>query len=324
MSAWYPSRFLEPASPGRLREVFGWFRDTLSPLDGLPEDLEYAWVEAVIELDESHGFFASRVVPASAAAARALNVRTGQEIMYFPRRGFDLWGVRYFILPVRTHGWRTEDRGFAAFLPHAEVIYPPRSAMASRDQLARWTDQADWQLLHNQDAYPRAWLVHAARIVPPATTPEARAALLDEILYQDDLFWSEPGRPVYDPRFLAWVETEDAESLRNYLPDAAVEAGETVAVVRAEPQRVELRARLRRPGLVILADTLYPGWRLTIDGRPAPILRANRMMRGAAVEAGEHTLVYVYDPLSFKVGVALTLAGIAALALVGLRRRGTQ
>ena len=64
---------------------------------------------------------------------------------------------------------------------------------------------------------------------------------------------------------------------------------------------------------MILADTYYPGWRLTIDGRPAPILRANRMMRGAAVREGEHTLVYVYDPWSLRIGAAVTLLGMAAV-----------
>ena len=146
--------------------------------------------------------------------------------------------------------------------------------------------------------------------------PAARADLMREILYQDDLFWSDPELRVFNPRFLAWIETEDRDALRGYLAGAEVEPDESVTVTRSEPKRVELKARLNRPGIVILADTYYPGWHLTIDGRAAPILRANRMMRGAAVREGEHTLVYVYDPLSLRIGAAVTLLGIAALPAV--------
>ena len=63
------------------------------------------------------------------------------------------------------------------------------------------------------------------------------------------------------------------------------------------PTRVQLEARLQEPGLVILADTLDDGWHLTIDGKPAPILQANRLMRGAAVSSGTHTLVYTFEPV---------------------------
>jgi hypothetical protein len=106
-----------------------------------------------------------------------------------------------------------------------------------------------------------------------------------------------------------------------------VEPGESVTVTRHDPQRVELRGVLTRPGLVVPADTFYPGWALTVDGRPAPILRTNHLMRGAAVEAGEHTLVYVYDPLSFKLGLAASLVGLAGSVVllarpVVRRRRG--
>ena len=74
-----------------------------------------------------------------------------------------------------------------------------------------------------------------------------------------------------------------------------------------------LDATLSRPGLVILADVFYPGWTLTIDDKPAPIFRANRLMRAAAVEKGTHTLVYTYKPRSFQVGAAISLVGLAAL-----------
>jgi uncharacterized membrane protein YfhO len=92
---------------------------------------------------------------------------------------------------------------------------------------------------------------------------------------------------------------------------------EKVAITGYEPQRVEIAAQLEHPGLVVLADTDYPGWALTIDGVPAPIYRTNHLMRGAAVQAGRHTLVYSYDPASFRIGGALSIAGlIAAAALV--------
>ena len=61
-----------------------------------------------------------------------------------------------------------------------------------------------------------------------------------------------------------------------------------------DPRRVELAAVLRSPGLVVLADVFYPGWTLTVDGRPAEVLRTNRAMRGVALTAGTHRLVYRY------------------------------
>ncbi len=78
------------------------------------------------------------------------------------------------------------------------------------------------------------------------------------------------------------------------------------------------RHRSRSPGLVILADVYYPGWELTIDGKPAPIYVVNRLMRGAAVPAGTHRLVYSYTPRSFLVGRAGSILGLGVLALFGI------
>jgi uncharacterized membrane protein YfhO len=88
---------------------------------------------------------------------------------------------------------------------------------------------------------------------------------------------------------------------------------ERVTIAEYTPQRVVLDAALDQPGLVILADVYYPGWRLTIDGANAPVYRVNRMMRGAAVPAGRHRLVYTYEPGSFVVGGRITLAALAIL-----------
>ena len=53
----------------------------------------------------------------------------------------------------------------------------------------------------------------------------------------------------------------------------------------------------------------------------APVYRVNRAMRGAAVGAGRHRLVYTYRPRSFLAGAGLSAAGLAALTALGLAVR---
>ena len=66
--------------------------------------------------------------------------------------------------------------------------------------------------------------------------------------------------------------------------------------------------------------TLYLPWlAATIDGHPAAIVRVNRLMRGALVAAGDHRLVYVYKPWSFRIGLITTSAGLAIAGLFWLR-----
>jgi hypothetical protein len=143
---------------------------------------------------------------------------------------------------------------------------------------------------------------------------------MNEILHPGpgDPFWSNPDLNVYDPRRLAWVEPDDPSVLRGFATGGPPRTGERVDVIAHEPQRVVLRATLKQPGLVVLADTYYPGWRLTIDGEPAPIIRTNRMMRGAAVSSGTHDLVYTYQPDSFRFGLLGSAVGLVlALVLLG-------
>jgi hypothetical protein len=295
-----------------------WARQTLYPLVGVPLGLEYCTTIGSLELEDYVAFFHPQRMPVPARMTRMLGVPAGQPVVYFPRRSFDLWGARYFLLPAFPN-WANPERGFASFLDQTELIYPGSEVLFETQAPAGqepWALRQDWQLRRNLAAYPRAWVVHSARIRSPAPDPETRLRWTGTLVYMNDPIWSERDRPVLDLRQTALIETDDKESLRGWLSGTPVGPSESVAVSQSEPQRVELRATMDQPGLVILADAYYPGWHLTIDGRPAPIFRANRMMRGAAVPAGQHTLVYTYDPLSFRVGAIVSIAGL--IGLLGL------
>jgi hypothetical protein len=320
---WMPHDFARSRTPGRLQEFVSWERNSLAPVHALPLGLDYGLIRGNLEHLDYLVFFRQTMLPARGRPAAVLGVRDGTEVHYIPRRAFDLWNIRYFILPMNADGWTSAERGFATLLPASELIYPDAARFAD-NRPGSWREQADWMLLKNQSAFPRAWLVHYARVRKPVSIPrlkdepdDERLALLQDLLYENDAFWSDPHRPVHDLHSMAFIETDQPAGLAGYIARRPVGPTESVTITRYEPQRVELTAVLDHPGLVILADTFYPGWRLTIDGAEAPIYRANHAMRAAAVAAGTHGLVYTYEPASVRLGLGLSIAGVIALTGLG-------
>jgi hypothetical protein len=89
-------------------------------------------------------------------------------------------------------------------------------------------------------------------------------------------------------------------------------------------QSAVARVNATRSALLVLTDVYYPGWTAKIDGHDAPIERVDYLLRGVRVPAGFHRVEFEYAPASWRTGwivSLLALVAIAALALVGLRRR---
>ena len=90
---------------------------------------------------------------------------------------------------------------------------------------------------------------------------------------------------------------------------------------------VRLRVSAAGPRLLVIADNYHPHWRALVDGRPAPLVRADYVWKAVPVPAGEHLveLLYRSPPVARARAVA---AACAALVLAGagvaLRRRGSR
>ncbi|OQY80474.1 MAG: hypothetical protein B6D41_20925, partial [Chloroflexi bacterium UTCFX4] len=98
------------------------------------------------------------------------------------------------------------------------------------------------------------------------------------------------------------VRLEGAANASN----AAGEPQGSVQIENAKPEHVTARVETNRAGWLVLNDSYYPGWRATVDGQPARILRANALARAVAVPAGAHQVEFVYDPLSVKIGLIIS------------------
>ena len=99
----------------------------------------------------------------------------------------------------------------------------------------------------------------------------------------------------------------------------------TVQSLQDSPNAVTIRAASESGGFLVLADTFYPDWQATLDGKPVEILRANYAFRAVALPPGEHTVVFRYLPRSFLVGSAISLltllVTVGALVVLLSRRR---
>lgn len=76
-----------------------------------------------------------------------------------------------------------------------------------------------------------------------------------------------------------------------------------------------------RDGVLVLRQQVAPGWRVTVDGKPAESLTIDGIFRGVRVPAGAHEIVWTYHPRSLEAGAAITIFTLAAMTLARFVKR---
>jgi len=73
-------------------------------------------------------------------------------------------------------------------------------------------------------------------------------------------------------------------------------------------------------GYLVLLDSLDPGWKVTVDGAQAEVLRADGVFRGVRLSGGAHQVRFRYAPRPLYLGALISLLTAGALGFVALRR----
>jgi hypothetical protein len=163
----------------------------------------------------------------------------------------------------------------------------------------RLVHSGDVKIYENLTVLPRALVVTRAEITPDADQVIARMR-----------------DPAFDPA--TTVLLAEGEALNG-------SANGDTLITRYEPERVTIDVTTDEPAYLLLTDTYYPGWQALIDGRPAPILRADLMFRAVLLEAGRHTVEFRYEPASVRTGLWVSLGaagGVLAILVATCCRAG--
>ncbi len=164
------------------------------------------------------------------------------------------------------------------------------------------------RVFENLSVLPRAFLVPAsgARIVAGGDRPELNALRMPDFDPRRTVLLPEApppiggGTPVENPGVTAYAQSLNA---------------------------VEMHARVAEPSILVVSQMHYPGWKAIVDGRDAPLLRADYALVGIALAPGVHDVRLVYRPASFRVGAAISGAALLAAILAfafGRRERSAN
>lgn len=111
------------------------------------------------------------------------------------------------------------------------------------------------------------------------------------------------------------------ESFRSVLGEAkAVMPGDTIIETVYKPNELHYKTISRNGGLAVFSEIYFPwGWTATVDGKEVPVGRVNYVLRALQLPAGEHTVVFRFDPQSVHTTETVAYASVALiyLALIG-------
>jgi hypothetical protein len=143
------------------------------------------------------------------------------------------------------------------------------------------------------DPLPRAYLVGTVEVEPDSV------AILNRFIAGGE-----------DPHRIAFVS--EGRPLRG---DPTAGAGR-IRWLPGSNHSVRLEVDAPARSLLVLTDTWYPGWTVTVDGERAPLERVNWHFKGVYLEPGVHRVRFEFRPRGIVPGAVVSVIGL--LFLVGI------
>ncbi len=146
------------------------------------------------------------------------------------------------------------------------------------------TGQTDFRQI-NKGALGAAWLVKSLRVVKDAKEEMGAFTTLD-------------------PKDTAVVQ----QLFRTKITGAANWTGEgTIALVKNDNDIIDYNFNSNKEQFAVFSEVYYDGgWKAFIDGKEAPVVKVNYVLRGLQLPAGVHKIQFRFEPQDYYLGRKLT------------------
>lgn len=165
-------------------------------------------------------------------------------------------------------------------------------------------DPVNLKIYKNNNVLPRAFMVYST-----------------ETLNTEELIFNRLKDPNYNPRETIIIE-EKLPSELGSINITDKDITNSVTITDYKPKEVDINVETSNDGFLFLGDMYFPGWHVYVDGNVDKIYRANYLFRGVFLKKGKHTIKFVYRPVSFKLGVYITIATLFLSLILVLYQKG--
>jgi hypothetical protein len=111
----------------------------------------------------------------------------------------------------------------------------------------------------------------------------------------------------------AIIDKRFADQLQDFNPSSDPKA--SVKLTNYKPNELKYNFKSGQDELVVFSEIYYDkGWNVYVDGEKMPYFRTNYVLRGMIVPAGEHEIVWKFEPAVYYTGG--TISGIASVIII--------
>ncbi len=155
-------------------------------------------------------------------------------------------------------------------------------------------------------------------LAPAADAITVNTHVLPKFFFPKRIASIDPGQA---PAQLSTATPFENSLVEGSIDDLLQDDSASAAVDSADPQHYVLHSDAKSPSLLRAAIPWYPSWRASVDGKRVETRIVDHAMIGIPVPAGRHQVVLEYVAGKFRLGAAITLLTLVAVAAVAVRAR---
>lgn len=173
------------------------------------------------------------------------------------------------------------------YISNVDSVKTPRILNLLNTKYMIFGNPGEPQVVPNPNANGNAWFVSDLKFV---NTPDEEIKLVGEI----------------DSKKTAVINVSD----KSYFNNRPVQADSTATInlTKYEANELEFKSQSKTPQLAVLSEIYYPhGWKVFIDEKEVPYIKADYLLRAVHVPAGNHHIKMIFEPQVIETGKWISL-----------------
>lgn len=120
-----------------------------------------------------------------------------------------------------------------------------------------------------------------------------------------------------DTKKIAIISQDDQKYFEG--KEIAADSTAFLNLTKYQPNELEFKSQSKTPQLAVLSEIYYPkGWKMFIDNKEVPYIKADYLLRAVHVSAGNHTLKMIFAPEVIAKGKLISMICFGLFLLLSL------